>query len=355
MNSNIQDIKNKEYFSFVSGYLEKVTSCSPENVTRLFSILQEKYKISQSEAKKIVNAYKEHDQSIYYFIEHFKQYMEYVKKYEQTLEKNNVKVTGDTIKKLSEFIVEPQDKLITKYCRLFLFEYIIEKYDKAVTNLMNQESNKYNNLFVIEGMDFTGKSTLIKSIQENKLLQGKDIFIYKEPVTAPPFEKFYDYLTCNPELDNLTTLNLFMANRSHGIKNILLPALKTDKIVLCDRYWFSTYAYQMEQFNTSPEQFEEFFYSYMELLNPPRPEQVFYIKPVNLEEHINSRFKVSDNLENKDIKFYNNVLRNYDYILSNFSSQRQMIQEPEVKYFKSTDDIQTNSDYICNFILERIK
>ena len=99
---------------------------------------------------------------------------------------------------------------------------------------------------VFEGLDHSGKSTLIKSV--NKELQKNDIDLVatREPGGTPLGEKIRE-VVLNPYGDPVspeTEILLISASRREHIEKVILPALSAGKWVICDRFWPSTCAFQ---------------------------------------------------------------------------------------------------------------
>ena len=105
---------------------------------------------------------------------------------------------------------------------------------------------------VFEGIDGSGKGTIIKMF-ENYLLESgaakSDILVTAEPTDGKYGRELRSMLSrCkNPKENALLFLELYVKDRREHIKNTILPALSQGKIVLCDRYKYSTIAYQAAQ------------------------------------------------------------------------------------------------------------
>ena len=96
-----------------------------------------------------------------------------------------------------------------------------------------------------EGIDGSGKSTQIKLLTETLRQHGHSVKVLREPGSTAFSEKIRDILLSKTfEIDAITELLLFDAARSHLVKNEILPALEKNQIVLCDRFYDSTTAYQ---------------------------------------------------------------------------------------------------------------
>ena len=99
-------------------------------------------------------------------------------------------------------------------------------------------------LIVFEGTDGTGKSTQIRLLAEALKRRGHQVVATREPTQGPygqQIRKLYlDRGSCSREEE----LELFIADRRMHVDELLRPSLATGHIVLCDRYFLSTAAYQ---------------------------------------------------------------------------------------------------------------
>ncbi len=96
-----------------------------------------------------------------------------------------------------------------------------------------------------EGGEGSGKTTLIRLIRE-KLGRTFDIKTTREPGGSKVAEAIRDVLL-NPKYEGVTPhaeALLFAAARAQHIDEVILPALRENRIVLCDRYIDSSLAYQ---------------------------------------------------------------------------------------------------------------
>lgn len=102
--------------------------------------------------------------------------------------------------------------------------------------------------FCIEGIEGGGKSTLIQKLNELLLRDGIKNLITREPGSSILGKKIREILL-DPSLTSqnispISELLLFFADRAQHIEEVIKPALKDNKLVLCDRFIYSTIAYQ---------------------------------------------------------------------------------------------------------------
>ncbi|MCC6905740.1 MAG: dTMP kinase [Anaerolineae bacterium] len=97
-----------------------------------------------------------------------------------------------------------------------------------------------------EGPEGSGKSTQIALLQEFLTEQGYTIQVTREPGGTRISEQIRDVLhdMSNRELTPRTEILLFSAARAQHCDERIRPALVRGEVVLCDRFFDSTYAYQ---------------------------------------------------------------------------------------------------------------
>lgn len=104
-----------------------------------------------------------------------------------------------------------------------------------------------NKLFItFEGIEGCGKSTQAKMLKKWFDEQNIESLLTREPGGPEISEKIRNLLL-DPANDKMlpeTELLLYMASRSQHTGQWLLPALNSGKVVVCDRYYDSTIAYQ---------------------------------------------------------------------------------------------------------------
>lgn len=100
-----------------------------------------------------------------------------------------------------------------------------------------------NDFIVFEGIDGAGTSTQLEIISKK---MGEQIWTTAEPTSSPIGKLIRDFLKGNFSLTENTVTRLFAADREEHIygENGIISHLKQGKKVFCDRYFFSTFAYQ---------------------------------------------------------------------------------------------------------------
>jgi dTMP kinase len=99
---------------------------------------------------------------------------------------------------------------------------------------------------VFEGGEGTGKTTQIKNLKTWLETQGFDVLLTWEPGGTPLGQKIREMLLdpAIPEMDARCEALLFAAARAEHVAKVIEPAVSAGKIVLCDRYWDASRAYQ---------------------------------------------------------------------------------------------------------------
>ena len=102
-------------------------------------------------------------------------------------------------------------------------------------------------LFItIEGPEGSGKTTVAKRVVEELTLKGHKVMYTREPGGVGIAEKIRDIIldVNNTNLDPRSEALLYAASRRQHLVEKVLPALKEDYIVICDRFVDSSLAYQ---------------------------------------------------------------------------------------------------------------
>jgi dTMP kinase len=105
-------------------------------------------------------------------------------------------------------------------------------------------SAKQSGLFiVIEGIDGTGKSTQAKRLGDWLASQGREVVLSREPTAGPWGQKVRESAATG-RLSPEDELQYFLNDRRQHVEELIAPSLAAGKVVILDRYYFSTMAYQ---------------------------------------------------------------------------------------------------------------
>lgn len=98
----------------------------------------------------------------------------------------------------------------------------------------------------LEGVDGSGKSTQASLLVERLREQRREVVALREPGGTPISEKIRALLLDpeNAEMADECELLLYEASRAQLVREVIEPALLRGAIVVCDRFYDSTHAYQ---------------------------------------------------------------------------------------------------------------
>lgn len=101
-------------------------------------------------------------------------------------------------------------------------------------------------LITFEGGDGTGKTTQLKLLESHFAARGKACLSTREPGGTSLGKLLRQVLleVGKQNISSPTELFLYLADRAHHVREVILPALESGRLVLCDRYTDSTLAYQ---------------------------------------------------------------------------------------------------------------
>lgn len=103
-------------------------------------------------------------------------------------------------------------------------------------------------LFIVfEGLDGSGKSTQISMLREKLKLMGRKVYVTAEPTNSATGGLIRDTLSNNYKRKSSELASLFLTDRiSHNVNPVwgIQKFLKEGTDVICDRYYYSSFAYQ---------------------------------------------------------------------------------------------------------------
>lgn len=98
-------------------------------------------------------------------------------------------------------------------------------------------------LVVLEGIDGAGKSTVLRRLADHCAACGLKSAVSREPTNGPWGMKLRQSMA-EGRLSLEEELELFLKDRAEHVESVIRPALAEGKVVLLDRYYLSTAAYQ---------------------------------------------------------------------------------------------------------------
>ena len=196
-------------------------------------------------------------------------------------------------------------------------------------------------LFIVfEGLDGSGKSTQ-QQLLNDKLQSDKISNIsFREPGSTVIGEKIVKILQSDQKLSPLSELLLFYVSRSAIIEEKIKPALANYDVVICDRYFYSSVAYQgygrgmnigfINQIND-------------EVVKNIIPDLIFYMDISWEEKKKRKGININDRFEKEDRVFHNKVRSGYKSMAKKDSDKWKII------------DAEENVENISSFIYETVK
>lgn len=166
----------------------------------------------------------------------------------------------------------------------------------------------------IEGSDGSGKSTQAALLRDFLETHGKSVLALREPGGTAIGEEIRQLLKRSdflPPICPQSELLLFLASRAQVVHQRIRPALAEGKIVLCDRYQDSTFAYQGVARHIPLEivhQLNDF------AIDGCIPDLTFLLDvdpQQGFRRIFQTRGKTQDRLEQEDRDFYESVRRAY--------------------------------------------
>lgn len=98
-------------------------------------------------------------------------------------------------------------------------------------------------LIAIDGIDGAGKTTQVRLLESAMLGVGETVIVSKEPTDGEWGQKLRDS-ALQGRMPVEQELEAFIYDRQDHLKNKVIPALKAGSVVILDRYFYSTIAYQ---------------------------------------------------------------------------------------------------------------
>ena len=166
-----------------------------------------------------------------------------------------------------------------------------------------------------EGPEGSGKTTVIQQVAK-KLEEQFNIVLTREPGGVKTGEQIREVLLEGDNMDDRTEALLFAASRREHLVGKVIPSLKQDKVVLCDRYIDSSLAYQGYARGIGIEEVKSINAF---AINGLYPDITIYLDvSVSVgRERILKNKRDQNRLDQEDIAFHEKVVEGYKKIIHN--------------------------------------
>ena len=163
-----------------------------------------------------------------------------------------------------------------------------------------------------EGIDFSGKSTQIKILQDKLIANKQKVIILREPGGTQISELIRNILLDknNLSMTSTTEMLLYSAARNQVLNEKIFPALEEGTFVIADRYVDSTTAYQGYGRQISMELVKQINHV---ATNDFLPSLTLFLD-ISLEKMLSRQKNIEneiDRLESAGLEFFNRVREGY--------------------------------------------
>ena len=179
--------------------------------------------------------------------------------------------------------------------------------------------NSYRVLISFEGIEGSGKSTLIATLASDLRNRQIDIRVTREPGGTPLGDRIRSIFLYDADLtiDPLAEALLINASRAQLVAEVISPALRAGTTVLCDRFFDATIAYQGFGRGLDVEMLLELSLSATRRISP----DLTFLLDLPVErsrERLHER-GTSDRLERESLEFHDRVRHGYLQLAQRFA------------------------------------
>ncbi len=175
---------------------------------------------------------------------------------------------------------------------------------------------------VFEGVEGCGKSFQSKKLNYKLKKKGYKTILTREPGGTSEAElirnlilKDYFKKKKNKKFDKYTDTLLYLASRNEHILNKIKPAIKNKRIVICDRFIDSTYAYQVYGKKVNKKFIDNI---HKKILRGVKPDLTFILKVSAKSSKLRlKKRKTKNRYDNFPQSFYNKAQKSFLNIARN--------------------------------------
>jgi len=184
---------------------------------------------------------------------------------------------------------------------------------------------KQGRFIVIEGCDGSGKTTVSTAVFDMLKNDGVDVIYTREPGGIDIAEQIRNVIL-NPKntaMDVRTEALLYAASRRQHLVEKILPALEKGQVVLCDRFVYSSLAYQGYARQIG---IDEVWDINQFAIEGHLPDAVIYLH-IDAQTGLN-RIQTRtflDRLDQEGIDFHNRVYEGYEQVLQTYGKDAVIV------------------------------
>ncbi len=185
-----------------------------------------------------------------------------------------------------------------------------------------------------EGSEGSGKSTQIDLAKQYLESKGKDVLYVREPGGVKISEAIRKILldpATKDMSDECETL-LYMAARAQLVEEVIIPALNSGKVIVCDRFLDSTVAYQGYGNGVDIEKIKKIGKFVTQGFEP----DLTFLFDLDVNDGFARINRPKDRIEQRSIDYHNRVRKGYLEIAGNAPDRIKLIDA-----CKSKDEIQS--------------
>lgn len=164
----------------------------------------------------------------------------------------------------------------------------------------------------VEGPDGCGKTTAVNTLVQILQNTGRTVIRTREPGGTPLAERIRELLLSKHDepMDPLTEVALFAAARRQHLATLVEPELEKGNIVLTDRYYHSSFAYQ----GFARNQFMAVKSAHRSICKGKMPNYVIYLRADYevCQARLHARGQALDRFDAETEKFKRDVWNGYE-------------------------------------------
>ncbi len=164
-------------------------------------------------------------------------------------------------------------------------------------------------LITFEGSEGSGKSTQAKLLYDYLKSKKKSVVFIREPGGVKISEMIRQFLldVKNKEMTDICETLLYMAARAQLVHELIVPALKKGKIVLCDRFLDSTVVYQGYGNGVDLSFIKAVGHKVTQGISP----DLTFVFDIETEQGFSRKGKERDRIEQRSLPYHNRVRAGY--------------------------------------------